>query len=120
MTASCVLADGPENYGKQYLVDCYKNRLRLSAVARTGNVPVLRCLDSTYSGPIVGMQLSESSTQEDVLIVTFTMLVLSLNVAHDGSLVTFDYLHGTDSVSEMLESNPQESKSDDEIRLRTN
>lgn len=120
MTASCVLADGPENYGKQYLVDCYKNRLRLSAVARTGNVPVLRCLDSTYSGPIVGMQLSESSTQEDVLIVTFTMLVLYLNVAHDGSLVTFDYLHGTDSVSEMLESNPQESKSDDEIRLRTN
>ena len=119
MTASCVLADGPENYGKQYLVDCYKNRLRLSAVARTGNVPVLRCLDSVYTGPVTGMQLSESGAQEDVLIVTFTMLVLSLNVSLNGSLVTFDYLHGTDSVSEISADSPQESQTDGEIRLLT-
>lgn len=119
MTVSCVLADGPENYGKQYLVDCYKNRLRLSAVARTGKVPVLRCLDSMYSGPVVGMQLSERSSQEDVLIVTFTLLVLSLHVAHGGNLVTFDYLHGTDNVSEISADSPQESQTDGEIRLLT-
>lgn len=117
MTVSCILADGPENYGKQYLIDCYKNRLRLSAVARTGNVPVLRCLDSVYSGPVVGMNLNESSDREDVLIVTFTMLVLSLNVVHLGNAVTFDYLHGTDSVSEVATGGDETSKSDDEVRL---
>lgn len=121
MTVSCVLVDGPENYGKQYLVDCYKNRLRLSAVARTGNVPVLRCLDSVYTGPVTGMQLSESGAQEDVLIVTFTMLVLSLNVSHNGSLVTFDYLHGTDGVSDSVSNSATDggetSKADDEVRL---
>ena len=119
MTVSCVLVDGPENYGKQYLVDCYKNRLRLSAVARTGNVPVLRCLDSVYSGPVTTMQLSESSSQEDVIIVTFTMLVLSLKVTHNGSLVAFDYLHGTDSVSEVVTDSVRTSKGDDEVRLLT-
>lgn len=66
-------------------------------------------------------QLSESGAQEDVLIVTFTMLVLSLNVSHNGSLVTFDYLHGTDGVSDNVSNSATDggetSKADDEVRL---
>ena len=97
LQAQAVLADTQITYGKQFLIDAYKNKLRLSAAARTGNTPALFYLNSMVLGPLVSMRVTESSNSADTCLVTFSMLVeLYLVYGEDGPLV-FDYRHATET-----------------------
>lgn len=97
VTFSGILADTPVNYGKLYLVDAYKNKLRLGAVARRGKIPVVVFGTHALQGPFIGMQISESSTSEDTITVVITMLLTALQIAGEGSPLLFDYVHGVES-----------------------
>jgi len=97
-TVSCALADPGTNFGKQYLVDAYKNRLRLEAVAKSGAVPVLRFENGMLRGPLLSLRVSEQSTQEDLVTVVFVLFVLSFSLVRGGNSIVFDYVHGTETV----------------------
>lgn len=97
VTFSGILADTQVNYGKLYLVDAYKNKLRLGAVARRGKIPVVVFGTHALQGPFIGMQISESSTSEDTITVVITMLLTALQIAGEGSPLLFDYVHGVES-----------------------
>lgn len=97
VTFSGILADTQVNYGKLYLVDAYKNKLRLGAVARRGKIPVVVFGTHALQGPFIGMQISESSTSEDTITVVITMLLTALQIAGEGVPLLFDYVHGVDS-----------------------
>lgn len=91
---SAVLADTQINYGKMYLVDAYKNKLRLGAVARRGKIPVVVFGAHALQGPFLSMQISESASSEDTIIVVFKMLLTALQIVGDGEPLYFDYTHG--------------------------
>ena len=93
-TISGVLIDTHVNFGKQFLIDAYKNKLRISAAARTGRIPTVRFLDSILRGPFIDMRVSEDINSEDTIIVVFSMLVMSLTTFGVHGLQTFDYVHG--------------------------
>lgn len=97
VTFSGILADTQVNYGKLYLVDAYKNKLRLGAVARRGKIPVVEFGAHALQGPFIGMQISESSTSEDTITVVITMLLTALQVVGEGKPLLFDYAHGVES-----------------------
>lgn len=97
VTFSGILADTQLNYGKVYLVDAYKNKLRLGAVARRGKIPVLEFGTHALQGPFIGMQISESSASEDTITVVITMLLTALQIVGDGKPLLFDYVHGAES-----------------------
>lgn len=97
VTFSGVLADTQNTYGKQYLVDAYKNKLRLGAVARRGKIPVLEFGTHALQGPFLSMRLSESSESEDTVIVVMSMLLTAIQIVGDGKPLHFDYVHGVES-----------------------
>jgi len=80
VTYSCILPDTQRTYGKQYLIDAYKNKLRLTAVARTGNIPVMQFATHAIKGPFISLRVTERSSSEDTLIVIMTMFVTELKV----------------------------------------
>lgn len=96
-TFSGVLADTQVNYGKQYLVDAYKNKLRLGAVARRGKIPMLEFGTHALQGPFLSMQISESSDSEDTIVVVCVILITAIQVVGDGKPLLFDYVHGIES-----------------------
>ena len=117
-TISAILADSQKTYGKQYLVDAYKNRLRLSAVARTGVVPVLRCENSVFRGPLLAMRITEESSSEDTAIVILTMIVMSYTVIRGMSSVVFDYVHGIEKVESSEEAfEEQQASADTDVKF---
>lgn len=97
VTFSGILADTQLNYGKLYLVDAYKNKLRLGAVARRGKIPVVVFGTHALQGPFIGMQIRESSTSEDTVTVVITMLLTALQIVGEGEPLLFDYVHGVES-----------------------
>lgn len=98
---SATLPDSDFNYGKEYLMDAYRNVLRLEAVSRTGQVPVLKCLNSALAGPVIAMSVSENTEMDDVVTVNLSMLVMLLSLTSGDSVITVDYLHGAPSVDDV-------------------
>lgn len=96
-TFSGILADTQITFGKQYLVDAWKNRLRLTAVARRGKIPVIKYENMAYQGPFLKMRITEDSKSEDSIIVVLEMLVTQMQAVGDGTPVFFDYVHGVES-----------------------
>lgn len=94
---SGILADTQKNFGKLYLVDAYKNKLRLGAVARRGKIPVIVFGTHALQGPFIGMQISENSASEDTITVVITMLLTALQITGEGAPLLFDYAHGVES-----------------------
>lgn len=80
VTYSGVLVDSQKTFGKQYLIDAYKNTLRLSAVARTGKVPLMQFATHYIKGPFISLRLNESSESEDTITVVLSMIVTELKV----------------------------------------
>ena len=80
VTFTATLPDTQLTYGKQYLVDAYKNKLRLSAVARTGKIPVVQFATHYIQGPFISLRITESSQSEDTFVVIMTMIVTQLKV----------------------------------------
>lgn len=74
---SALLIDIPKNFGKQWLIDHYKNRLRLSAVARTGKIPVLVYATHMLQGPLISMRITEDAKSEDTITVNLGMLAVA-------------------------------------------
>lgn len=72
---SAILVDTPKNFGKQWLIDAYKNKLRLSAVARTRKIPVLVYATHMLQGPFISLRITENSRSEDTITVNMRMLV---------------------------------------------
>lgn len=107
---SATLMDSDFNYGKQYLIDAYRNTLRLEAVARTGQVPVLKCLNSAMAGPIIAMSISEESNQDDTVIVNMSMLVMLLSITNNNNVIMLDYLHGAPSTAVAEKSDKENSR----------
>lgn len=97
VTLSGILADTHVTFGKQYLVDAWKNHLRLSAVARRGKIPVVKYENMAFQGPFLKMRITEDSKSEDSLIVVLEMLVTQMQAVGDGTPVFFDYVHGVES-----------------------
>lgn len=118
-TISAVLADTQQTFGKQYLIDAYKNKLRLSAVARTGKIPVLRCENTILRGPFTALRITEASTSEDTVIVVLTMLVMSYSLIKNRSTIVFDYVHGTESV-EVSADTSEGTEADGEVGIIKN
>lgn len=107
---SATLMDGHGNYGKESLMDAYRNVLRLEAVARTGQVPVLKCLNSALAGPVISMSLSENSELDDNITVNLSILVMILSITSGESVITADYLHGSPSVDDVSKASPSQEK----------
>ena len=80
VTYTAVMPDSHKTYGKQYLVDAWKNKLRLSAVARTGKVPIMQFTTHFVTGPFTSMRITENSQSEDTLTVVLSMLVTHLKI----------------------------------------
>lgn len=97
LTFSAVLADTQKTYGKMYLVDAYKNKLRLGAVARRGKIPMLVYANHAFEGPFISMQINENVNSADTLIVVFTMLLTAMQVTGNGPVVLLDYAHGLET-----------------------
>ncbi len=96
LNISARLADTQLTHGKQYLIDAYKNKLRLGACARTGKIPVLVCGSYAWQGPLVSMRLTESSQSEDTLVATLEMIVTGMQVTGQEGGLYFDFVHGSE------------------------
>ena len=98
INVQATLPDSLENFGKTNLMDAYKNYYRATAVARTGIAPTLRCKGMNFTGPFTKLTVSEQSDSEDNVLVVFNMLVMHFFAEGDNSQVSFDWVHGMDSV----------------------
>ena len=96
VTYTGVLADTDITYGKQYLIDAYKNKLRLGAVSRTGKVPAVKFANYVIEGPFIKMHITETTASECILTVIMTMIVTSYQITGEGKSVVFDYIHGVE------------------------
>jgi hypothetical protein len=97
VTFSGVLADTQKTFGKRFLIDAYKNKLRLGAVARTGIIPVVKFGNHALHGPFISMRITENSMSEDTLTVIMTMFVTEMQVIGEDEPIVFDYVHGVES-----------------------
>ena len=97
---SGTLIDTQKTYGKQYLIDAYKNKLRLFAVSRTGLIPKVQFGNHCLCGPFISMRVTEQSQSEDTLVVILTMLVTQY-IATDPNAeqIVFDYTHGVEEAA---------------------
>ena len=96
VTFAGILPDTAKTFGKQFLIDCYKNKLRLGAVARTGKVPVVKFGNYSFSGPFISMNVTEKSISEDTIVVILTMIVTAYQIQNDEGQLLFDYIHGVE------------------------
>lgn len=93
---TATLADTQITFGKQYLVDAYKNKLRVTAVSRTGKVPVLKYGNYAISGPFISLKITQNANSEDTLIVVLTMIVTNYQIVGEEEPLIFDYIHGVE------------------------
>lgn len=98
INVQATLPDSLENFGKTNLLDAYKNYYRATAVARTGIAPTLRCKGMNFTGPLTKLSVSEQSDNQDNVLVVFTMVAMQFYAEGDNSQVSFDWVHGMDSV----------------------
>ena len=89
-----VLPETPDNFGRVNLANAYKNILRMYAVSRTGEVPVLRVKGIDIYGPWTSMSLTDRSASEDTVDVTFAIAVTKIQAVGDTNFVMADYENG--------------------------
>jgi hypothetical protein len=95
---TALLAESPDCRGKQSLMPLYYQRLRMSAAARTGNLPVLEYLGARIQGPWTALRVIGAAAQEDMVNVQFSILVLKAVFADATGSVTLDYSLGSESL----------------------
>jgi len=78
MQISGYLLDDLNNNGKSKLVDLYNTLFKISAIARSGIVPSFGFLRSGAAVGGLTMNLSETSSMEDVLQVSMSFIVFDL------------------------------------------
>lgn len=121
------LVDTFQNYGKLYLIDAWKNKLRLGAVARTGVVPHVLFGTHAIEGPFVSMRLNQTSDSADTLVVILTQLVTKITITGEKTPLVFDFTRGVETVSDdahlvakarelALKKKKAEEKKDEEVK----
>lgn len=93
-TCTGVLPETPDNYGRVNMANAYKNILRLYAVSRSGEVPVLRVKGIDIYGPWTTLTMTDRSDSEDTVDVTFTIAVTKIQAVGDTNFVMADYENG--------------------------
>jgi len=96
VTFGGILPDTNKTFGKQFLIDYYKNKLRLGAVARTGKIPVVKFGNYFFSGPFISMNITEKSLSEDTIVVILSMIVTAYQIQNEDGQLLFDYIHGVE------------------------
>ena len=92
---SAMLIDTENNFSKPYLLQLYKNKLRVRAVAKTKVCPCLVFPGITLQGPLVSMSLVENSESPDTVAVVFRMIVIRLmTTGQEGEQAVFDVSGG--------------------------
>lgn len=84
-----------DNFGKASLLNAYKNMLRITASAMTGDIPDIVVRGIKITGPWVGLTISENSGLEDCIVLNIRILAVKLEVSgknRDGAV--FDYASG--------------------------
>ena len=88
------LLDNSAAHGKQALLEYYKNKLRLTAVANTGVLPRFTLKGYDFAGPWFMLRITESARSEDVLAVVFSFLALTIHGTGSTSSFYLDFTHG--------------------------
>ena len=78
------------NPSRVNMLDAYVNRLRVSAVARTGVLPQRRCADAVMGLALTGMRLSYDTHMPGAALLNMSAVVFSVHV---GTLF-WDFEHG--------------------------
>lgn len=94
------LADYQRNYGKNAMINIWKNRIRLAAVARRGILPLVLFNGHILEGPFISLRITENSTSADTLIIVLTQLVTRLQIYADKEPVIYDYVHAPEEPTE--------------------
>lgn len=118
ISISAELVETRLNFGKQYLLELYQNRLRLEAVARTGVVPVFEFVRAAIEGPFLTMRITDSTSSEDTLLVNMTMLVLRLSFLGDTQSAVIDFQQGEDLAEDTaITTSTENTPADPEVTL---
>lgn len=80
---NATLIDTTDNFGKEYLIYAYTQKLSHNAVAKTGVMPALNVLGILLYGAVTDLQVDELSESPDTINVSFRMLVYKLVVASE-------------------------------------
>jgi len=80
MNISASLIDTAQSIGKTEFMELYTWLFRLRRVARTGISPYISFIGCTAQGAMLGLNVTESSSAQDILNLQFSFLVFNMRV----------------------------------------
>lgn len=113
VATSVFLIDTGVNYDKTYLMDTYRNYLRLEAVARRGVAPVLILPNAALTFACNSMSIQQTANMEGFLTLSMSLIVIQAVFMSDSYTIQLDYRHGVETATTTTTSSSGDSDSGD-------